>query len=275
MIASKEKSDADKERLLKDFVVIYVLKMLAEEFYAANLNKTSLLIKDDLFVLNPFISAPIGSWCDKFMILNLHNLSNERQTCNMQVLTQAFGIQEGHEGGDNRIVRDILEGHLVEDAVAILGLIFHDVIDSVVNVGDPEHQLLKLSLLTIQHILTVSQLHELRRQLTALLTLSAVALLLLLSSRQSFRFQIDVLIGRMLNIFEQSGILLGCVYECEYIHGIALEVFIICLVVHLCNPSDDIVIYRKHVDPKFNLSVFEELLEEVANFIQGKHFGLL
>ena len=47
------------------------------------------------------------------------------------------------------------------------------------------------------------------------------------------------------------------------------------LVVHLCNPSDDIVIYWKHVDPKFNLSVFEELLEEVANFIQGKNFGLL
>ena len=92
MIASKEKSDADKERLLKDFIVIDVLKMLTEEFYAANLNKTSLLIKDDLFVLNPFISAPIGSWCDKFMILNLHNLPDERQTCNMQVLTQTFGI---------------------------------------------------------------------------------------------------------------------------------------------------------------------------------------
>jgi hypothetical protein len=35
------------------------------------------------------------------------------------------------------------------------------------------------------------------------------------------------------------------------------------------------MIDREHVDTKFNLSILEELLEEMANFIQGKNFRLL
>ena len=89
--------------------------MLAEEFNAADLNKSRLLIKDDLFILSPFISAPISSRCDQFVILDLHDLSDERQACNVQVLAQTLGIEESHEGSDDGIVRDVLEGHFVEN----------------------------------------------------------------------------------------------------------------------------------------------------------------
>lgn len=74
-ISSKQKRDADQERLFNNVFVINLLDMLAEELNAANVHKTVLFCLNNFTVLREIITFPVCRRCYDFFVFNFHDLA--------------------------------------------------------------------------------------------------------------------------------------------------------------------------------------------------------
>ena len=97
LVASKEKCNADKECLLQDFIIVYVLDVFTQELNAANIDQGILLSLNDLLVVFPIFTTPVSCWSNQFFVFNFNNFPQKRKTCNVKVFTQTLGVQESHK----------------------------------------------------------------------------------------------------------------------------------------------------------------------------------
>ena len=48
---------------------------------------------DNAFDRDPVVGVPVGSRRDQLFVLNFHNLAQQGESCNLQILAEYFGVQ--------------------------------------------------------------------------------------------------------------------------------------------------------------------------------------